>query len=353
MAIPLLFCHGLPGGIVEASKIIDLLTEPSEEGMQAFHVVVPSVPGCGFSDHFKLEDPGMGEVARVFDTLMSTLGYEHYVAHGSDWGFGVCRMLATHHSSTCLAVHTTTPIPYLERPSFTWRLWNYLGFLIARFTRANVPGLRFGYHHSDFLPRTPRRPNLQSPGGSISGRGFSPGPQALAYGMCDSPVGLLAWIRHAQYERTKMVEAFSSAETIDFTMMSWLPGPEAPLRFMYGAPTTSELRDITWYASGLNRITGTILSGGLYVFATAYLAAPLFGWHLDSASIAAAVATWPVAAKVLAKFSLAMPFTFHCFNGLRYLSWDTGSTFANKQVIRTGWIVVGATVVSSGILAYL
>jgi succinate dehydrogenase (ubiquinone) cytochrome b560 subunit len=110
---------------------------------------------------------------------------------------------------------------------------------------------------------------------------------------------------------------------------------------------------ITWYASILNRITGSILSGGLYAFGAAYLVAPLFGWHLESASIAAAVASWPVLAKVAMKFTLAMPFTFHSWNGIRHLIWDAGREFSNLQVARTGWIVVGLTFVSSAVLAYM
>ena len=110
---------------------------------------------------------------------------------------------------------------------------------------------------------------------------------------------------------------------------------------------------ITWCLSGLNRITGCVMSGGLYIFATAYLAAPLLGWHLESQSLAAAFGAWPVAAKVATKFAVALPFTFHCLNGIRHLTWDTGAEFGNKQVQRSGWVVVGATVVGSGILAYM
>ncbi|KAL1999727.1 hypothetical protein VTN02DRAFT_4091 [Thermoascus thermophilus] len=110
---------------------------------------------------------------------------------------------------------------------------------------------------------------------------------------------------------------------------------------------------ITWYGSALHRITGSVLSGGLYVFATAYLAAPLLGWHLESASIAAAFGALPVAAKFLLKFGAALPFTYHGFNGVRHLVWDLGKTLTNKQVIQTGWAVVGATVLSSLVLALL
>lgn len=104
---------------------------------------------------------------------------------------------------------------------------------------------------------------------------------------------------------------------------------------------------IPWILSSLNRITGIAASGAFYLFGSAYLVAPLLGWHLDSATIAAAFGAWPVAAKVAAKFVVAMPVMFHSINGLRHLVWDTGREFAKRSVIRTGWTVVGLTFASS------
>ena len=104
---------------------------------------------------------------------------------------------------------------------------------------------------------------------------------------------------------------------------------------------------ITWIASSLNRITGVALSGSLYLFGFAYLAAPSLGWHLETPSLVAAVASWPVAVKVFAKLTVAFPFFFHSLNGLRHLSWDMGIGLANTTVKQTGWAVVGLTVVTS------
>ena len=69
--------------------------------------------------------------------------------------------------------------------------------------------------------------------------------------------------------------------------------------------------------------------------------------------MAAAFGSLPVAAKVALKFGIALPFTFHSWNGIRHLVWDTGREFSNKQVQRSGWTVVGLTFVTSGILAYM
>lgn len=109
---------------------------------------------------------------------------------------------------------------------------------------------------------------------------------------------------------------------------------------------------ITWYASSIHRITGSLLSGGFYIFFAAYAVAPLTGWHLESQSVAAAVAAWPLAAKVATKSLIAFPFVFHSLNGLRHLAWDFCLGINNAAVIKSGWTVVAATAVSTLGLAF-
>ncbi|KAF1937750.1 mitochondrial succinate dehydrogenase cytochrome b560 subunit C [Clathrospora elynae] len=104
---------------------------------------------------------------------------------------------------------------------------------------------------------------------------------------------------------------------------------------------------ITSVASSLNRITGITLSGALYIFGIAYLAAPYTGWHLETQSMVAAVAAWPMAVKMGVKAFFAFPFFFHSLNGVRHLAWDVGVGFKNQQVIRSGWAVVALTAVGS------
>ena len=71
----------------------------------------------------------------------------------------------------------------------------------------------------------------------------------------------------------------------------------------------------------------------------------MFGWHLESASLAAAFAGLAIPAKLAIKTFFAAPFAFHSINGIRHLVWDTGAAFTNRQVIVTGWSVVGLTAV--------
>ncbi|KAI8340535.1 succinate dehydrogenase cytochrome b560 subunit [Chlamydoabsidia padenii] len=110
---------------------------------------------------------------------------------------------------------------------------------------------------------------------------------------------------------------------------------------------------ITWYLSGLHRITGAALGGAFYLGAMGYLAAPALGLTIDTASAVSAVAAAPVAAKVLAKTTLAAPFVFHCLNGVRHLFWDATKFVDIKSVYKTGYAVIGGTVVGTLYLASL
>jgi len=111
---------------------------------------------------------------------------------------------------------------------------------------------------------------------------------------------------------------------------------------------------VTWILSGLNRLTGVTLSGALYVFGLAYLAAPVLGWNMTSTAMAVGFAKWPLILKGLAKMGLALPFTFHSFNALRHLAWDTGSQLTNRKVQVSGWTVVAVSIASAlGIAVFL
>ncbi|KAK3679632.1 cytochrome b subunit of succinate dehydrogenase, Sdh3p [Recurvomyces mirabilis] len=110
---------------------------------------------------------------------------------------------------------------------------------------------------------------------------------------------------------------------------------------------------ITWYGSIINRITGSLMSGAFYLFGAAYLVAPVMGWHLESAVLAASFATWPVILQFLTKTVFAWQFTYHTFNGVRHLVWDTASAISNKAVNQSGWFVVGLSTVSAVALALL
>ena len=99
----------------------------------------------------------------------------------------------------------------------------------------------------------------------------------------------------------------------------------------------------TWFgASAWTRITGCTLSGAAYVYFTAYLAAPLLGWHIESASLAASFGALPFVVKGAVKFALGFPFVFHFINGIKHLVYDAGIGFAKAQIKRgeiTLWVL--------------
>ncbi|KAI5779291.1 hypothetical protein EDC01DRAFT_711639 [Geopyxis carbonaria] len=107
---------------------------------------------------------------------------------------------------------------------------------------------------------------------------------------------------------------------------------------------------LTWYGSAANRVTGVALSGAIYVYFAAYA----MGIHgLDAASMAAMFGSLPVAVKVGIKALFALPFSYHSWNGLRHLTWDTGRMLNIKDVYRTGYAVLAATAVSTVWLALI
>src|SRR6202046_3887733 len=111
-ALPLIVTHGWPGSIVEQLKIVDPLTNPTEHGgsaSDAFDVVIPSLPGYGFSG--KPTGPGWtpDRIARAWTTLMQRLGYTRYVAQGGDWGNAVSEVMALQQPPGLLGIHTNMP----------------------------------------------------------------------------------------------------------------------------------------------------------------------------------------------------------------------------------------------------
>ena len=111
-ALPVLISHGWPGSIVEQLKLIEPLTNPTAHGggaADAFHVVIPSMPGYGFSG--KPTETGWGpeRIARAWNVLMKRLGYTSYVAQGGDWGSVVVDYMGVQAPKGLLAIHTNMP----------------------------------------------------------------------------------------------------------------------------------------------------------------------------------------------------------------------------------------------------
>ena len=174
--LPLIITHGWPSSFYEMHKILPLLTDPASHGADAqdsFDVVVPSMPGYGFSD--KPAERGMSvlKVADVWSRLMTqNLEYPRFGAQGGDWGAGVTARLGFAYPNEVIGIHVTsvsggTMVPYL------------------------APGSR-PLSPAEQAMLDQRETWRQNEGGYSHIQGTK--PQTLAYGLNDSPAGLAAWI---------------------------------------------------------------------------------------------------------------------------------------------------------------
>jgi pimeloyl-ACP methyl ester carboxylesterase len=214
-ALPMIVTHGWPGSIIEQMKIIDPLTNPTAHGgtaADAFHLVIPSLPGYGFSA--KPTKPGWNPVsiAKAWATLMQRLGYAKYVAQGGDWGNAISEVMALQQPSGLLAIHTNMaatvppdvskalsaggppPVGLSPEEKFAWD--GLVDFYKNGLGYANEMALR---------------------------------PQTL-YGITDSPVGLAGWILDHDIRSYQMIarvfdgetEGLSRDDVLDNITLYWL-----------------------------------------------------------------------------------------------------------------------------------
>ena len=111
-ARPLIIAHGWPGSVFEQIKLIGPLTDPTRYGGRAedaFDVVIPSLPGFGFSSRPTEAGWGLERIGRAFDVLMKRLGYTRYLAQGGDWGAGIVEAMARQAPAGLLGIHSNLP----------------------------------------------------------------------------------------------------------------------------------------------------------------------------------------------------------------------------------------------------
>lgn len=204
-ALPLVIIHGWPGSFYEFYKVIGPLTDPVAHGGKAedaFHVVIPSLPGFGFSD--KPRQPGwsVSRMSDVIAKLMARLGYTRYGAQGGDWGAGVVRWLGNYDSEHVVGIH-------------------------LNFVNANPPNAANPYEGVTAAERErmeKRQQELQNHRAYAAIQGTR--PQTLGYALNDSPVGLAAWAIDKFWAWSdhggNLEKSFSKDELLTNVMIYWV-----------------------------------------------------------------------------------------------------------------------------------
>jgi pimeloyl-ACP methyl ester carboxylesterase len=178
-ALPLIVTHGWPGSTVEQLKIIEPLTNPTANGgdaSDAFHLVIPSMPGYGFSGKPTTTGWDAVRIARAWDVLMKRLGYTQYVAQGGDWGALISDLMGAQAPSGLLGIHT-----------------NMAGAFPADLDKAAFAGAPAPPDLSDYEREAYDRLSFFYSKGLAYALQMANHPQTL-FGIADSPIGLAAWI---------------------------------------------------------------------------------------------------------------------------------------------------------------
>jgi pimeloyl-ACP methyl ester carboxylesterase len=215
-ALPLVLTHGWPGSVIEFVKLIEPLTQPEAHGgdpKDAFHVVLPHMPGFGFSGKPRARGWGIERIAWAWDELMTRLGYNRYVTSGTDFGNAVSTYLGVQNRGHVAALHLTMPFA-LPSPE-----------VMQAPSAEDLQGLQ---DVQNFIDRHRSYFNF---------RLNSTAPQTVGYGLVDSPVALAGWIID-KYQGWVTPDAspetvFAREELIDNLMLYWLPSTGASSSRIY------------------------------------------------------------------------------------------------------------------------
>jgi pimeloyl-ACP methyl ester carboxylesterase len=213
-ALPVVITHGWPGSFFEFIKVIGPLTDPTAHGgnaADAFDVVIPSIPGYGFSGKPTSTGWDPDHIARVWAELMKRLGYTRYVAQGGDWGAPISSAMARQAPAGLLGIHINLPATIPPEVDAALNGGGPAPAGLSERERAVFDALT----------------TLRKKGGLAYGAMMGARPQALGYGLTDSPAGLAAWLLvHPGFAQWTYggdpVKAPTKDEVLDDITLYWL-----------------------------------------------------------------------------------------------------------------------------------
>lgn len=224
-AMPLIVTHGWPGSVFEQIKLIEPLTDPTRFGGRAedaFHVVIPSLPGFGFSGRPAEAGWGLDRIGSAWGVLMQRLGYARYVAQGGDWGAGVVTAMARQAPAGLLGIHSNLPAVVTNEVGAALGGNEAALAALSEKERAAVRDLQ-GY--------------LQR-GGLTYLIMMGARPQAVSYGLTDSPAGLAGWMLvHGGFDKWTYGKDSRQLPTVDDVLdnfsLYWLTNTAASSARIY------------------------------------------------------------------------------------------------------------------------
>ena len=200
-AMPVVMTHGWPGSVMEFMGVIDGLTNPVDPAAPAFHLVLPSLPGYGFSGKPTATGWGVEKIGRAWGELMARLGYDQWFAQGGDWGSIVTTAIGVQRVPGCIGIHLNMPI---ARPTEED---------LANPTPAELKALGALKHYQDWDSGYSKQQSTR--------------PQTVGYGLVDSPIGQAGWILEKIWAWTDNQgspwDALSRDQVLDNIMLYWLP----------------------------------------------------------------------------------------------------------------------------------
>ncbi|MCF0064789.1 epoxide hydrolase 1 [Dyadobacter chenwenxiniae] len=254
-ALPLIITHGWPGSVFELTKIIGPLTDPTAFGGKpedAFDVIIPSMPGYGFSQKPTGTGWGPDRIASAWDVLMKRLGYKKYVSQGGDWGSVVANAMGRQAPEGLLGIHVNMPATVPAD--------------VAKALKNGDPAPQ-GLSDKE-LAAFKSLNHLYTKGGGYAGMMVTR-PQTLGYGLTDSPVGLASFFldkfNEWTYSSGQAEKSLTQNEMLDDITLYWVTNTAASSAQLYWENNTNNFNALEQKTAQISvQVAITVFPGEIY-----------------------------------------------------------------------------------------